>query len=104
MFRSPDAKASKSLADAINLLATPVLSEHDFKRTLRSAKALLISFFSFAVFQEALNLGFLSLSIAFNNPDAISPFRASLSSNLDLESSFKFLGLLDANSNKASSQ
>ena len=63
MFRSPEAKASKSLADAINLLATPVLSEHDFKRTLRrSDKALLTNTLStFIAFQEALYQVFLDL-------------------------------------------
>ena len=41
--------------------------------------------------------------MALNKPEAISPFRASFSSNLDFESSSRFLGRLDANSNKASS-
>ena len=44
MLRSPEAKASKSLADAINLLATPVFSEHDFKSTLRRSDKALFTF------------------------------------------------------------
>ena len=94
MLRSPAANASKSPAVAINLLATPVFSEHDFRRTLRrSAKALLICPFSgFSCFSGSSESGISKpFSIAFNNPDAISPFRASLSSNLDLESSSKFV-------------
>ena len=105
-MRSPAASASKSLAVAINLLATPAFSEHDFKRTLRrSAKALFTKFLSgFVGFSGSSDSGISKpFLIAVNKPDAISPLRASFSSNLDLESSSKFLGLLEANSNKASS-